>query len=426
MPNTVVLGAQWGDEGKGKIVDKMASQLPRGSLCVRFSGGSNAGHTTYVHGEKFVTHLLPSGIMNEGILNLVGPAVACDLAVICDELKIAERFGSHVLIDRSAPVVLPLHILLDRNREERAGDRKAGTTGRGIGPVYGSFFARNAVRMGDLTNPDKVRTSLKERFYYEEMAALIALHGGTPPSCEEIVEWCMQFAPTLKPLLADTRRIVYEAQRAKHDILFEGAQAVMLDVFHGSQPYTTSSVCTLAGVSASFGVYEFDRVIGVAKAYATRVGNGPFPTELTDETGNRLRELGAEFGSTTGRPRRCGWLDLPALVYACRMGGITELALTKADVLSGFEIIKIATDYFFEDKPVSFETLTSRVLREAKVFSRSFPGWKNDSLLGVKTYAELPSEFREFLNQITWALNPLGVGVRMIGTGQERDNLITL
>ncbi|TAL51100.1 adenylosuccinate synthetase [Patescibacteria group bacterium] len=367
MPTTVILGAQWGDEGKGKIVDRKSSKLRRGSLCVRHSGGANAGHTTRVGDEKFVTHVLPSGIMNGGVLNLIGPAVACDLAVMREELTIAKRFGSEVAIDRSAPVVLPPHFLLDGLREDRAGEKKIGTTRRGIGPVFSAFFARNAVRMGDLTNADKVRASLLERHYYDEMAALIRLHEGTPPTCDEIVEWCMQFAPTMRPLLADTRQIVWEAHRENRDILFEGAQGVLLDIYNGSQPDTTSSLCTLAGVSATFGVYRFDHVIGVAKAYATRVGSGPFPTELMDETGERIRVLGNEFGATTGRPRRCGWLDLPALIYACRMGGITELAMTKGDALEGFDEVRVATRYVFEGRPISLDTLTSRVLREAQV-----------------------------------------------------------
>lgn len=424
MGNTVVLGAQWGDEGKGKIVDALASGLSPGSMCVRFNGGANAGHTIVAAGEKVVTHQLPSGIMHAGIVNLVGPAAACDLPAICEELKIAKRFGAEVAIDRSAPVVLPVHILLDSLREARAGEKKIGTTGRGIGPLYGSFFARNAVRMGDLTNADKVRASLLERCFYEEMAALITLHGGIPPTCDEVVEWCMQFAPTVRPLLADTRRMVYEAKDADADVLFEGAQGILLDVLHGSQPNTTSSLCTLAGVSASFGVYEFDRVIGVAKSYATRVGSGPFPTELTDETGDRLRELGHEFGATTGRPRRCGWLDLPALCYACRLGGITELALTKADVLSGFGEVKVATDYTFENKPIDFDTLTSRVLREVEVSYRSLPGWKEGSIADAKHYEDLPSEFLDFISEIHGHTNAhLGVSVCMIGTGPGRAGL---
>lgn len=427
MANHVVVGAQWGDEGKGKIVDRIARWLSRGDLIVRFQGGSNAGHTLVIEGEKFVVHALPSGIMREGLLNLVGPAVVCDLPVICEELKLVERFGSEVRIDRSAPVVLPLHILLDKLREGRAGEQKAGTTQRGIGPVYSSFFGRNAVRMGDLTNPDKVRASLLERFYYEELAALIMFHGGTPPTCDEVVDWCMQFAPTLRPLLEDTRRIVRDAERAKRDILFEGAQAVMLDVIHGSQPYTTSSFCTLAGVSATFGVYEFDRVIGVAKAYATRVGTGPFPTELMNGTGNRLRELGGEFGATTGRPRRCGWLDLPALVYACRMGGITELALTKADVLGDFDEVQVATDYAFEGTPIRPEdTLTSRVLREVEVSYKTFRGWKKDALEGAKSDQDFSPEFKHFLGMINDRLKPSRIPITMIGTGPDRDQIVEL
>ncbi len=430
MSIVAILGAQWGDEGKGKIVDRLASELSSGGLCVRFFGGSNAGHTIWVDGEKFVTHLLPSGIMHRHVLNLVGPAVACDLEVICDELKIAERFGSEVAIDRSAPVVLPLHMLLDGLREDRAGAKKIGTTRRGIGPLYGAFFARNAVRMGDLTNADKVRASLLERGYYEEMAALIQLYGAHAPTCDETVEWCMQFAPKVRPHLADTRRIVCAAIENDRDVLFEGAQGVLLDVFHGSQPDTTSSLCTLAGVNASFGVYQFDRVIGVAKAYATRVGSGPFPSELTDETGDRLRELGHEFGTTTGRPRRCGWLDLPLLAYACRMGGITELAITKADVLSGFETIRVASRYVFEGGVMHDDTFTSRVLRESSIGYRTLSGWKEDSLQGIKTPGAFPTEFHQFLDVIRQGLTRSSdnriVPITMIGTGPDREDLVVL
>ncbi len=432
--SVVVLGAQYGDEGKGKTVDALCQALEPGDLCIRSNGGANAGHTICFEEEedgvtktrKVVTHLLPSAIMHEGVLNLVGPAVACDLDEMHKELEIARRHGARVLVDRSAPVVLPHHKMLDRLREQSAGTGKIGTTQRGIGPVFGAMTARLAVRMGDLVNADRVRASLLERKYAEEMGALIRMYDGEPPSVDETVDWCMGFSAGVRPLLADVRQIVAEAQRDGRALVFEGAQGIMLDVLHGSQPDTTSSTCTLAGVGASLGVYQFDHVIGVAKAYATRVGNGPFPTELDNEIGERLRTLGGEFGATTGRPRRCGWLDLPALLYACRVGGIREIVLTKADVLSGFEEVCIATEYHFDGAPIGFGTLTSRVMRESEVVYQSFLGWDADAFRAARTHEELPREFKTYLAYVVDALRSVGVRVSAIGTGPGRADIINL
>jgi len=422
MSIVVVTGAQWGDEGKGKVVDGLARDLEPGDVCVRFQGGANAGHTIYVGSRKLVSHIVPSAVMHSGVLNLVGPAVACDLGVIAEELTIAQEFGSEVLIDRSAPIVLPFHKTLDQAREGFSGSKAIGTTGRGIGPVFSDLTARYAVRMGDLTNPDRVRNSLLERNFYRERRVVLDSYGVKIPTLEETVEWCMSFASIMCPLLADTRAIVGSANKRGKNILFEGAQGVMLDVLHGSQPDTTSSLCTAAAVAASFGVYNPDRVVGVTKAYATRVGNGPFPTEQDNKTGEQLRQKGGEFGATTGRPRRCGWLDLVALRYACRLGGITELAVVKADVLEGFDEVLVGTGYFFEGQPFDpFGTLTSRVLREAKVEYTTFQGWPMGSVVGCREFLSLPLEVRRFFHFISSFLD---VPIKIIGTGKERDDVI--
>ena len=415
---SVVLGAQWGDEGKGKVVDALAENA---DLVVRFNGGANAGHTLWIKDVKYVTHVLPSGIVRPEKMNLIGPGVACDLESMLDEMKIADACGSSVLLDRSAPVVLSLHKLIDRGREMAAGKSAIGTTGRGIGPVFEDFWSRRGLRMGDLTSEARIAEKLNEEGYFEEKVALLQNLNIVPPTRDEIVDWTVKFIDMVKPRLADTRMIVADGLVNGQRILFEGAQGVLLDTFHGAQPYVTSSSCTAGAVAMTYGVYKFDRVIGIAKAYTTRVGGGSFPSEMDEETGEIVRKAGNEYGSTTGRPRRCGWLDLVALRYACRLGGITELAITKLDTLGVLSRIKFCTDYKFEGRAIlPNETLTARVLREAVPVFCSESGW-SQNLNGVRSKDELPQELFDYL---TWIGEYVGVPIMYAGVGPEREQLV--
>lgn len=415
-----LIGAQWGDEGKGKVIDLMTGHA---DIVARFGGGANAGHTIYVKDKKYVTHILPSGIVRRGVINLVGPGVVIDLGALRTELEIVNACQSQVYLDRSATVVHKIHRWFDAAREAAARDLNLGTTKRGIGPAYEDLASRRTVKLGDLLNADRVRKALTERSYHEEKRAAATAYPDmldTFPTLDDIIDDLMAYQRDIRDLLDDTRERIALAQIEQKRILFEGAQGVMLDIFQGSQPYTTSSGCTHGAVGATFGVYDSLAVIGVAKAYATRVGLGPFPTELHDETGERMRQLGHEFGSTTGRPRRCGWLDLAALKYAARIGGITHLVITKLDILSAFDTIKVCTGYTFENRPVrDNETLTNRVLSEAVPNYVELPGW-NEPIDEVRDVVDLPHQARRLIDLIELETERRVIA---IGVGQEREQI---
>lgn len=428
MSVQVVLGAQWGDEGKGKIVDTFAEQA---DVVVRFNGGGNAGHTIVVEDKKEAIHICPSGIVREGVVNIVGPGVVFDLKVGSKELQLATKYGSRVMLDHSTPVVLPMHRALDAGREVAAGKSAIGTTKRGIGPAYSDFWLRRGVKLSDLLSRSLVREALVTSGYFDELLAL-ATHFGVnngkvdleslnldidPLSLDATIDWCMSYADQIASHLMDTRQFVHKAINSNKNVLFEGAQGVLLDTMHGFRPYTTSSCCTAAGVAATFGVFKFDRVIGVTKAYSTRVGAGPFPTELTNGIGDRLREQGFEYGTTTGRPRRCGWIDLQALSYACRVGGITNLVITKLDVLSGFKLLEICDSYRGMD---TRKTLTGMSAESAIPQYLKVPGWQDD-ITSVRSFEDLPVESKFYLNEIELHA---GIPVDAVGVGPERDQII--
>ena len=408
MGVTIVLGAQWGDEGKGKIVDVLGDGM---DAVVRFGGGPNAGHSLVVNGKKTVIHNCPSGIVREGMMNVVGPGVVFDPVIGVQEIALARECKSDLILDSSSPVILPIHRALDFGRELAAGKQAIGTTHKGIGPCYSDFWLRRGLTLGDLFLEDKIRSALTRGGYWDELVALgrhLKLHRTDlsklglsidPLSLEETVRWCLSFADAICPIVYDTRTSINSLYESGREILFEGAQGVLLDTFHGARPYVTSSLCTAAGVSATFGIYKFDRVIGVTKAYATRVGAGQFPTELFDETDQYLREKGNEFGSTTGRPRRCGWLDLPALRYACRMGGITELVMTKLDVLSGIPELKVCECYglFEEFGPATF---TTEVLESVCSHLVEYEPWTQD-FFSAQSLEDLPEDARRYLARIS-------------------------
>ncbi len=426
MPATVVLGAQWGDEGKGKIVDALAKDA---DIIVRFNGGANAGHTIVIDGIKHPLHLLPSGILRSGKINVVGPGVALDLEIAVKEVKLAHSFDSRVMFDDATPIVLPIHRLIDAAREAAAGSSALGTTRRGIGPLYSDFVLRRGLTFVDLDSR-KSMTDRLQNAYWKELCAIVeslqrmsynttrnGFGVNNPLSLTETIDYCLEHAKHLVVSSGDTRMYVHGALTRKKNVLFEGAQGVMLDVFQGSRPFCTSSMCTLAGVSATFGVYKFERVIGVAKAYSTRVGAGPFPTELFDEKGEELRRRGNEFGTTTGRPRRCGWLDLPALRYACRMGGITELVMTKLDILSDFSDVQLCSSYGrgFRDH----DTITNDTLTRIKTVFEDAPRWTND-ITNLKSLHDLPIPVLEYLSMIQKVTK---TPVSGIGYGPERHQI---
>ena len=417
---TTVIGAAWGDEGKGKAVDALGIDS---TATVRFNGGANAGHTLVVGDQKYVTHLLPCGIVRPNMQNIVGPAVLCDLEVIREEVALARKHFAFVLLDESAPIVLPIHKLIDAGRERAAKAGALGTTKRGIGPASADFWARRSPRLGDLVNKDQIVDRLRAARYYEELLAVSRFLETEAPGLDETIEWLTQFSDVIVPLLGDARARVHQLLAERKNVLFEGAQGVLLDTIQGSSPYTTSSICTAAGVANTLGIYIPHSVIGVSKAYTTRVGAGPFPTELSGDTGNKLRKAGKEYGATTGRPRRCGWLDLMALRYAVRVGGITNLTITKLDILSGMDEVQMCTDYMLRGKSVNrFTTLTTEILDNVEPVYTTFPGWTKN-IQGCRRIDDLPSAARDYLATIEAFTE---VPISMIGVGPEREQLIKI
>lgn len=413
--SVIVVGAQWGDEGKGKIIDYLSEEA---DVVVRFQGGNNAGHTLVVDGEKHVLHLVPSGALHPGKLLLIGPNVVADLEVLHQEIILAERHGCNVLVDHLTGIIHHAHRSIDTYREQAASaTAKIGTTGRGIGPAYEDWHGRIGLRMHHLLNPATFCSVVRQPWLMDRTSPIrphIALH----PLTRDIEELVHQHGEYLQSRIGDTRSAVAHALNYDQTVLFEGAQGVMLDVGI-AQPFSTSSFCTAGAVAATMGVYG-SRVVGVAKAYCTRVGQGPFPTELTDETATYLRERGSEYGATTGRSRRCGWLDLPQLRFACRMSAIDELVITKLDVLSGLRNITVCVDYQFLGKSMDFfTTLTSDVLNRVKPVYTTLPGW--ETLEGCQSWEDLPEAARDYLRLIE---RYTGTYVTLLGVGPDRSQII--
>ncbi len=420
-PNTrCVVGVQWGDEGKGKIVDILSSKA---DLVVRFQGGGNAGHTVVVGKEKFVLHLIPSGILQEGSKCVIGNGVVVDLVELLHEVE--HLRGRGIQVDRNlvlsdrAHVVMPYHKFLDKLSD--TGKGRIGTTQRGIGPCYSDKAARKGIRVADLYNPKLFRERIVQ-FTEEKNRIMKALYGGAPLDPERILKEYRGYARKVRPFVLDTVPYINDAIDEGRRVLFEGAQGSMLDLDFGTYPYVTSSNSDACGISSGTGVppKKIRTVIGVAKAYCTRVGKGPFPTELKNAAGNRLRKLGSEFGATTGRPRRCGWFDGVASRHAVRINGIDELAVTKLDVLNGMDEILVATGYLLNGKQVrDVPTDTTKLDRVRPVY-RSFPGWKRD-LTGVRKFQDLPKKARNYLGFLEEFLQ---VGITMVSTGRERGETI--
>ncbi len=418
----LLVGAQWGDEGKGKVVDMLGSDV---DVFVRFQGGANAGHTVISDGQKVVFHLLPSGMLYPGKLCVLGNGLVIDPEQFLAETSELFNKGqdrARLAVSPHAHVVMPYHKMLDKLQEQARGKgRKIGTTGRGIGPCYVDKYSRSGLRVEDLLNPDVLR----ERLTYaleEKNQIFTKLYGQTPLAFDEVYEPAKKWGEALAPYVDDTRALLRKAVDEGQHILLEGAQAALLDIDHGTYPYVTSSSTSSSGAFSGTGLAPNDltRVISVVKAYTTRVGEGPFPTEDFEEAGEILRKNGGEFGATTGRPRRCGWLDMPALKYSMELNGADVIALTKLDVLTGMGGIKVCTAYELDGKKITTWPTDTRTLSELKPVYEILPGW-DDDITNCKTFEELPANAQAYVRYIE---ENLKTPVALIGVGADRNQTI--
>ncbi len=424
MTTVVGVGAQWGDEGKGKIVDWLA---PRADLVARFQGGNNAGHTLVVDGETTILHVVPSGILHPGSVNLIGPGVVIDPSILLIEIEALKERGilrdpSRLRVSGRAHVILPWHLALDFAREAAAGEQAIGTTKRGIGPAYEDKVARRGIRVADLLRPESLRAKL-DRIAEAKNFELVEFYRVDAVDVDALEASCIGWGRELEPYVDHTGRILDIALREGKSVLFEGAQGTFLDIDHGTYPFVTSSNCVAGAVCTGSGVgpTRIDRVLGITKAYTTRVGSGPFPTELDDATGERLRTAGNEFGATTGRPRRCGWLDAVMLREAVTVNGMTDLAINKLDILSGFEELQIATQYRIDGKLTRDFPMTLDELEQAEPVFESAPGWSED-VSDVREYDDLPGNARRYIETIESLVD---VSAAFISIGAGRDATIT-
>ncbi len=421
--NVIVLGTQWGDEGKGKIVDLLTESA---DAVVRFQGGHNAGHTLIINGEKTVLHLVPSGILRPGVQCLVGNGVVIEPASLLEEIRKLEAAGVTVAdrlrISRAAPVIMPYHIRLDQLREKARGGEAIGTTGRGIGPAYEDKVARRGLRMGDLLDARRLKKLLKPVMDYHNFVIQHYFHD-QPLDFDNTYQQALDWGAALKNNITDVTSELHQLQNAGKSLLLEGAQGSLLDIDHGTYPYVTSSNTTAgnAATGTGLGPTDLDYVLGITKAYTTRVGSGPFPTELFDDNGRLLAERGVEFGATTGRPRRCGWLDLVALKRAVRINGVTGLCITKLDVLDAFEDIKLCIEYVDDaGQPMAFPMSTS-AWKAVKPRYISLPGWKTQTR-GITHWHDLPENAKTFIHTIE---KYTGSPAHIISTGPDRtENII--
>ena len=416
--NIAVLGAQWGDEGKGKIVDLLTRHF---SIVARYQGGHNAGHTVYASGRKFVLRLLPSGILHEGITCVIGNGLVVDPQALFAEIDELGRagitVGDRLVISDKAHLILPYHRELDLLSEARRGERRIGTTSRGIGPAYEDKIARRGVRVGDLANADSLEEAVQQN-----VAARNRLIADSTMDWRQVLTELKAAWTRMAPWVADVSLFLARAREAGRSIMFEGAQGTLLDIDHGTYPYVTSSNATIGGALTGLGIgpRAIDGVLGVAKAYTTRVGEGPLPTELTGELGNRLRESGQEFGAVTGRPRRCGWYDAVAVRYAVRVNGLDALALTKLDVLDGLDELQVCTAYRCRGATLTEMPGDLSQLAACEPIYERLPGWTSPSA-GVRDFDRLPREARAYiarLEEIT------GVPAAVVSTGSAREDTI--
>ncbi len=423
------MGTQWGDEGKGKITDFVAQDA---DLVVRFQGGANAGHTIEIGKEVFALHLLPSGILRSGVINVIGNGMVLDPEALEQEVKKVEATGRSIQglrISDRANIVMKWHRLIDAAEEKQRGAKGVGTTGRGIGPCYSDKIARNGIRVCDLLDEEALRERVDLIYPFKEKL-LTALNGEPLPTKEEMIRSLLSFGERFRDHICDTSVLVNDAVKQGKRVLFEGAQGTMLDIDYGTYPFVTSSNCIAGGICTGVGIgpQAISEVIGITKAYTTRVGAGPFPTELKDELGKFLMTKGGEYGATTGRARRCGWLDLVVVRHSARLNGITSLAVTKLDVLNGMKSIKVATAYEIDDKKVLNFPASLNQLARAKPIYEELKGWSDwgdgkAMEIAKKGYDALPAGMRDYLDFIS---QNAGVPVSIIGIGKERHETIDL
>jgi adenylosuccinate synthase len=422
--NVVVLGTQWGDEGKGKIVDLLTDQA---SAVVRFQGGHNAGHTLVIQGEKTVLHLIPSGILRENVACLIGNGVVLSPEALLKEIAELEAKGvpvrERLKISPACPLILPYHAALDQAREARRGVEKIGTTGRGIGPAYEDKVGRRGLRLGDLKDEHRFTRKLREVMEYHNFF-LEKYYQVEPVSMDKVLSETLEMGSELLPMMDDVAGILHQYRRSGANIMFEGAQGSLLDIDHGTYPFVTSSNTTAGGTAtgSGFGPLYLDYVLGITKAYTTRVGSGPFPTELFDATGAHLAKKGHEFGATTGRPRRCGWFDAFALRTAVNINSVSGLCLTKLDVLDGLETIRICVGYNCKNGKPVLNPMDSDDYEGLVPVYEEVPGWR-ESTLGAKTLEELPAAARDYIRKIEAVV---GAPIDIISTGPDRVETIVL
>ncbi|MCK8826869.1 adenylosuccinate synthase [Natroniella acetigena] len=423
MSTIIVVGTQWGDEGKGKITDLISEQA---ALVVRYQGGNNAGHTVVVDDVTYKLHLIPSGILYQNTKCVIGNGVVVDPQVLIKELNYLKQKGIEVTdfyISSKAHMIMPYHRLLDKAEEARKGDGKIGTTGKGIGPVYMDKIGRFGIRMEDLLTPDAFADKVREAVELKNLT-LEKVYGLEPLETDEIIEEYLGYAEEIKDLITDTSVLINQELATGKNVLFEGAQGTLLDIDHGTYPFVTSSNPTAGGVCSGTGVgpTKIEDVLGIVKAYTTRVGEGPFPTELEDEMGQHLREKGHEFGTTTGRPRRCGWFDAVILDYAVRVNGLTGLAVTKLDVLDGMEEVKVCTGYKYQGEIIKDFPTRDDILAGCEPVYETLPGWQEETTQ-IKSYDQLPENAKNYLEYIS---ELVGVELSIVSVGPKRKETMIL
>ena len=425
MSAFIVLGAQWGDEGKGKMTDYLAEEA---NVVVRFQGGNNAGHTVVVGDKEYKLHLIPSGILYDDKLNVIGNGVVVDPKALFEEIEYLEGVGVKVtpeklIVSDRAQLIMPYHKTLDILKEKARGKNDIGTTGKGIGPCYTDKFERCGIRVCDLMHEDVFAEKLQENIKMKNEYITKVL-GGEALNFDEILKEYLEFAKKLRPFVQDTSVRVYNEIKADKAILFEGAQGMLLDIDYGTYPYVTSSNTTAGGVASGVGIGPnmITNAVGITKAYTTRVGKGPFPTELVDETGDWIREKGHEYGVTTGRSRRCGWLDLVIVKTAARVSGLTSLAVTKIDTLAGLEKIKVCVGYKFNDTIIDYFPASLEDLAKCEPIYEEFDGW-DDSVADVRSYEDLPENVKKYLNRIAEFTD---TKISIVGVGPKRDQTMRI
>ncbi|HEX8092486.1 adenylosuccinate synthase [Jatrophihabitans sp.] len=423
MPAIVLVGAQWGDEGKGKATDLLGSRV---DYVVKFNGGNNAGHTIVIDGEKFALHLLPSGILSENCVPVIGNGVVIDLEVLfseIDALQARGRSAEKLVVSADAHVIPPYNTVIDKVTERFAGSRRIGTTGRGIGPTYADKMNRIGIRVQDLFDEVTLREKVTAALNLKNQV-LAKIYNRRALEVDAVIEFLLSYADRLRPMVTDTALLLHEALEADKTVLLEAGQATMLDVDHGNYPFVTSSSATAGGACTGSGIppTRIARVIAVVKAYATRVGEGPFPTELLDSKGDELRNAGAEFGTTTGRPRRTGWYDAPIARYAARINGVTDFVLTKLDILTGMPEIPVCVAYEIDGVRHADMPMTQAEFSRAVPVYQTFPGWDSD-ISTARTMADLPPDCQAYVR----ALEEMsGARISVIGVGPGRDQSIVL